>query len=240
MKKKNALFFAFLLLISTVLGGCGTTLYKMTDEEEELIVQYAAYTLGKYNSYQKDGLTNVSLSSGEESTQDSEETEEPDTVSGDNPDAGNSPDAAVSDDTQQGAEVTLAEAVGCSGQLEVTYDGCYITDSYMEGSHYAVNAKSGNSFVVMEFTMENITGEEQSIDILALEPTFRLSLDGNVWVSEDVTLLLYDLSTYQGTLAAGEQVSVVLLFEFSDVDETALDGVSLAVGSDGVPYPVGL
>jgi len=65
-----------------LLGGCGTSLYEMTDDEENLVVQYAAYALAKYNTYQKDGMTNAVLTEEvtqeeQQSTQDKEEQETP-------------------------------------------------------------------------------------------------------------------------------------------------------------------
>lgn len=246
MRGKSAFFLIFILLVSFVLGGCGTALYELTDEEEELIVQYAAYTLGKYNSYQKDGLTDISSLALEEESEESggeeaDDLPEEEEAAPAEEESGSAVTPAAN--TTLGAEVTLAEAVGYEGQLSVAYAGSYVTDSYMEGNHYAVNAKSGSAFIVMEFTMENITEEALAVDVLALGPTFRLSTDGGTtWVNEDVTLLLYDLSTYQGTLAAGERISVVLLFETADsgTDEEALSGVLLAVVSGGMTNPVKL
>ena len=55
--KKRRVFLATTLLVSVItFTGCGTPLYEMTPEEEELIKKYAAYALGKYNTYQKDGM----------------------------------------------------------------------------------------------------------------------------------------------------------------------------------------
>ncbi len=242
MKKKGTILLAIVLLVSSLLGGCGNAVYELTDEEEELIVQYAAYTLGKYNSYQKDGLTDVSWYSPEEEAEpEYEENEEK--LSEENifedPEGENAA-VAPAGNTTLGEEVTLAAAIGYEGQLDVLYQGCYTTDSYMEGNHYAVNAKSGSAFVVLEFTMENNTEEAVSVDVLELGPTFRLSIDKTSWVNEDVTLLLYDLSTYQGAIAPGEQVGVVLLFEIPGADEEALSDILLAVVSNGVTNPVKL
>lgn len=243
MKKKSTILLTVILLVSSLLGGCGNALYELTDEEEELIVQYAAYTLGKYNSYQKDGLTDVSWYSPEEEAEPEYEENEEELLeeeTSEEPEGENPTAVTPAGNTTLGEEVTLAAAIGYEGQLDVLYQGCYTTDSYMEGNHYAVNAKSGNTFVVMEFTMENNTEEAVSVDVLELGPTFRLSADKTSWVNEDVTLLLYDLSTYQGTIAAGEQVEVVLLFEIPAADEEALSDILLAVVSNGVTNPVKL
>ena len=46
-------------LTAIFLTGCGEPLREMTDQEHELVVQYAAKTLSKYNIYQKDGVCAV-------------------------------------------------------------------------------------------------------------------------------------------------------------------------------------
>ena len=44
-----------------LLGGCGTAMYELTDDEQDIIAHYAAHALAKYNVYQKDGMTDASL-----------------------------------------------------------------------------------------------------------------------------------------------------------------------------------
>ena len=48
---------ASVLVAATVMTGCGTKIYDMTDEEQQLIVNYSAYALSKHNIYQPDGMT---------------------------------------------------------------------------------------------------------------------------------------------------------------------------------------
>jgi hypothetical protein len=72
----------------------------------------------------------------------------------------------------------------------------------------------------MKFVVENITDETIDLDILSEAPQFRICTDGSSWVEEADTLLVYDLSTYQGSLAPGESKELVLLFETSLPDGT--------------------
>ena len=59
MKKKICCFFALMLACTGILSGCGAKMYELTEKEEEVIVQYAAYVLGKHNIYQKDGMVKL-------------------------------------------------------------------------------------------------------------------------------------------------------------------------------------
>ena len=72
--KKRMQFLAILLASTVVLGGCGTSLYELTDDEEDLIVSAAAQAVAKHNVFQMDGITDV-----ETETQMQENTTEQDT-----------------------------------------------------------------------------------------------------------------------------------------------------------------
>ena len=56
MKKKISLP---VMAVSAILllGGCGTQMYDLSEDEENLVVQYSAHILAKYNIEQKDGMT---------------------------------------------------------------------------------------------------------------------------------------------------------------------------------------
>lgn len=72
--KKRMQFLAILLASTVVLGGCGTALYELTDDEEDLIVSAAAQAVAKHNVFQIDGITDV-----EPETETQENTTEQDT-----------------------------------------------------------------------------------------------------------------------------------------------------------------
>lgn len=74
--KKRMQFLAILLASTVVLGGCGTSLYELTDDEEDLIVSAAAQAVAKHNVFQMDGITDVEP---ETETQMQENTTEQDT-----------------------------------------------------------------------------------------------------------------------------------------------------------------
>jgi hypothetical protein len=198
-----------------VLNGCGTPLYEMTAEEEDLVIQYAAYYLAKNNTYQTDGLVNISdalLNGEEEETAAQEETPTDVTES--------ESSITPASGTTLGEVITLSQAIGWPTGLSVNCKEYYQSDSYKEGTYYSVTPGTGDSFVVMKFVVENITDETIDLDILSEAPRFRICTDGSSWVEEADTLLVYDLSTYMGSLEPGESKEMVLLFETSLPDGT--------------------
>lgn len=242
MKRKGFRLTVLLLLISTMLCGCQTALYEMTEEEENIIVRYAAYVLAKHNIYQKDGMVAVNPELLEPEEKDSEipiDTSEETETENDSEDVqqeNSSQDIAEAPQNQPENSVSLAEAVGYDGQLQITYTGFLVTDNYQEGKVYSLDAHSGYHFVVAQFTMENISGASLDVNVMSQNVTFRLSYDGSKWVKEDVTLLLTDLSTYTGTLGIGESVDLVLLFEVPQEKASSIEALSFSVDKDGESY----
>ena len=55
--KKGMRLLAVLSATVLLVSGCGTQMYELTEDEETLITQYAAYAIGKHNIRQKDGMT---------------------------------------------------------------------------------------------------------------------------------------------------------------------------------------
>ena len=131
MRKKRMKVTAALLLVAITMTGCGTKLYEMTDEEQQLVAEYSAYALSKYNVYQKDGMTSAKE---EENTSETEQSETETESESDIQTGGASGTTKPASDTQTAAAVSLADAIGYK-DLNVTYTGVTKTETYKEGSH---------------------------------------------------------------------------------------------------------
>ena len=213
MKKFKRQLCIALALMMTLLTGCGTQLFELTAEEEELIIQSAAYYVAKYNIQQKDGVNGYPLpdSFEDESEEDSEGAEQGDE------------DGNGTGQTQSSSQMaSLAELIGHEKNLKVAYEGSEVVGSYQEGSAYLVEAAPGKTFYVMKFKLTNITDAEIKIDNASKSPIVKLVADG-VKAKSEVTFLSNDFSTYQGTVEAGKSVELILLFE---VFKEAAEGIS--------------
>ena len=216
MKKQKRYLFIGLITASLLLRGCGTQLHEMTKEEEDLIVHSAAYFVAKHNIRQKDGVSavvdpdSIILSDESEDVENitEEETEVEEVVGA--PD-GTGAEGATADDST----VTLASAIGHGNDLTITYNGAYVADNYVEGDAYSIDAESGKTFYIMQFTVSNPTEAEVLLDNVTLNPLFKI-VSSEVNAKAEVTFLMTDLSTYIGTIPAGESVDTILLFEVSE------------------------
>jgi hypothetical protein len=239
--RKGVRVVALFLACSLLLCGCGTSLFELTEEEETVIVHYAAYVLAKHNVYQKDGMVAIdqSLLEEEETVQiGTEDTlpEETETETEEAEQQTASGEAGADSSEEPENTISIAEAAGYDGQLDIVYTGFYTVNNFQEGKAYSLDARSGYDFVVAQFTMTNISGEALDVNIMGSNLTFRMSYDGSTRIKEDVTLLLTDLSTYTGSIESGESVDLVLLFEVPEEEADSVSELAFYVDKDGENY----
>lgn len=229
MKRYRKLLFVCIATCSLFLGGCGDALHELTVEEEALIVHYAAYAVAKHNIQQKDGMSGVAIP----------EIEPQDTESVDTPE-----DTEVLDDTQisdnqggtsetpqaENTTLTMADVMG-HNELTIVYEGSSVSNNYVEGSAYSIDASTGNTYYIMKFILLNTTEADVEVENVTKGLKFKL-LYGDKTASSESTFLMTDLSTYYGTIPAGQSVETVLLFEVSEVDAEQITEPKLQVLTD--------
>lgn len=226
--KREMRLLAVLSVITLLLCGCGTELYEMTDEEEALVVQGAAYMLSKHNIFQKDGM-NGTL------PQEEEETENVNTEGADNTHSQNSADSFGSLET-----ISLAESIGYKDKLDVKYEGFSLMDVYKEGSYFSLSAGSGKTFVVMQFTITNSAGEDIQIDNYAAGYAFFCNFEGTSHVPEKQSFIADSLASFEGTIPADKSAPAVLIFEIAKEQAEMISEPTLTMEHNGTSYLIKL
>lgn len=237
--KKGMRLLVLATAASFLLGGCGTPLYEMTDEEETLIVQSAAYLVSKHNIYQKDGMNNTAAKKAEEDTEQTQDTQTEGEQNTQNP---NSASAGSGDNTAsvQGPAISLAEAIGYKDALSVSYEGYSLMDVYREGTYFSLNAEDGNTFVVMEFTIKNPKDKKVSMDNFEAGYAFYLNFEGGSHVAEKKSFITNSLSTFEGTIPAKGESRAVLIFEITKEQAEQISAPTLTMEQAGEKYTVSL
>lgn len=223
-------------LTAVLLGGCGEEPYSLTEQEENLIVNYSAHVVTKYNTYQKEGLTYVWP----------EETEEAESglvtpVVSDNVDgavsAQTGADAATTDDTQDGSAivydanaVTLTELFGESG-VELDYIGARLAGSYIKDQYYALYPDSGKQYLVLGIDVTNTGKTTVAVDYLSKDAKYQVTLNGDTTCYSELTILMDDFSTFEAKLAPGATRETVLLFQVPETI-TSIESINLVVTTD--------
>lgn len=219
MRRTRIKMMAAVMAATMLLGGCGDALYDLTDDEENVIVNYAAHIVTKYNTYQREGLTYVSPEEPEE-TQDASETGT----------AASAEAAAPAVSVAAAGSASLDQLFGADG-IQMTYAGAQLAPGYMEGDYYEMTPDAGKQYLVLSIDVTNTGADGVGLDVLSVSPKFTVVLNQSVKSTAETTLLDTDFSTYQGTIPAGGSTRLVLVFQVPD-DVASADSVELYVQMD--------
>lgn len=114
---------------------------------------------------------------------------------------------------------TIESFLGADG-FSITYAGFDILDEYPEeGSDIYVSMPSteGNDLLVVYFNVSNISGGASTLDILSVNPIFKLSVNGDRFTSVFMDFGLEDdMSYYVGDFASNETKRLVLITEVKE------------------------
>lgn len=227
MRKKVVTVLAAGLLILG-LTGCGENqIPELTDEQMQLMGEYTAITLMKYDANQRSRLVDYTqlMPTPEPEATPEPEHQEPtgmdpvdDTPVVGGPAGGDAAGAYAMEDVLE-----LPEG------MSVLYMGEALCHSYPEGdaNSFAVTASEGRQLLVLNFTIVNASGQEQTVDFLSLSPEFRLTVNGDYTRRTLPSILEDDLSVFEGTIPDMGSVPTVLVIEVDDKTAENLSSISL-------------
>lgn len=221
--------------IACVLTGCGQTV-ELTEEENEIITEYAVGLLLKYDKYYNNHL--VQLEEYEEETDSAEEepTEEEE-LPEENPEA-ETPDVAdtpVIDATEEPQASSIEEFYGIEG-IAFQYTGYELRDEYPEVTEdstelaFVMDATDGMKLLVLKFQGISLSGMETELNMMDYGTKVRVAVNGESPKSALSTMLLNDLQTYKGTIGAGEPVELAVVVEVPD--GTNVETLSIILRND--------
>lgn len=250
---KKSLFLISLLIMSLALSGCGALSNKIPElspENEDLIVEYATETLLKYDSKHGDKIGRKSLVAEELSpeieTEDVAEIEEPVNEDEDNSIIEDiTSEVNIIDNTQD--EVSsyseIESIMGLDSIVDFTYTGYDIKNSYPDtlDAYFVMNATDNNKLLIIKFDLQNIIGDEVSVDIGSNRVNkYKIILNGESKTAL-TTLLDNDIRYFRKTLQPGEKEEVVLVGEYAEEELSAVDSLEVQLSdNDGNKYYVKL
>lgn len=230
--RKNFKSGVIMVLSAVLMTGCGNTIPEMTEEEQELVVEYAANTLLKYDKYYERKLIELTLEQelAEDTVpkeEEKEETEEkPEKESSLKPDS----EVTIIDNTGDAVSenISIQKFLGLDS-VEITYTGDEVCDAYPEQGEdlfFIMNATAGNKLLVLKFQVKNVSGTETELDIAQSNTRFKVVVDGKQ-TNALTTMLLNDLAYYKGTLGAGEETELVLVCEVPEGESGNISALGL-------------
>lgn len=236
--KNRKVFLMMLMCLTLMLTACGgKDQMNLTKEQEELIGEYAAITLLKYDA--GSGSRLVDLSMVEDQTGTAQEPTGQETTESETMEPQAPPDADPADTSQSPEErllpedereqlptapdsrkeeqefYSLAEFLELPEEVEISSQGYEVAQNYEDNGNasFSMAADEGKELLLLYFTLINHSGTTQQIDLLSRRDNYRIVVNEKNTAGALTTLLMNDLSTYRGSLGDGTEVGLVLVFE---------------------------
>ena len=202
------------------LTGCSNQIPDLSEEDQNLVSEYAAQLLLKYDeNFSPRLMTEEMVSENAAAEVVKEEVVGP--VSDNLP---TSSENTISNEQTQTEEVTslisgaqkmdLAKFLGLES-LSISYIDSKTYDIYPEKENeiLTVNAEPGTKIVVSRFAVANTSATDVICDMLNKEVTYEITFDGEKKYKVLTTMLLDDFTTYSDTILANETKELVFLTE---------------------------
>lgn len=214
MKK---LFLCFVLLCGFMLTGCAK-LTELSDQESDMLAEYMAGSLLKYDKNYEEALINpeyIKESEAREEVQDTDSNSE--TVdNGQTDNQVSNSDETKQDDTENQEKSTVSlESLFKQikkDSFDISYTKYKTYDSYSEKDGYlVVESSQGKQLVVVNFEIKNNSKKKQSFNLIESGLEYQLNLDGTVY-GPMMTLLMNDIQYINLDLDPGEKTNAVIVF----------------------------
>ncbi len=248
MRKRLILLWTLICISSFVLTGCtiGDEMIPLTEEEQSTIASYCAHIVSKYNSKSKYGLVNPSPQEEEEEEEETSSSDVEEQAQTDADSSSDESDSSETDDSGDGSEssstgdesqdeetavaaMSMTEAMGIDG-VSFEYKGYDVASTLSEGSYFSIDAADGYKYLKLKFKMK--ASKDASINVMGLDPRFRVVINEDETYVSQATLLLSDLSTFDEKIKSGESRNVFLVFEIDKSVAKSIEGILLTVTID--------
>lgn len=245
MKKKTV---AVMSIMALLLSGCGGDFPDLTDEQAEVIGEYAAVTLLKYDANSRSRLVDLAqveeepVEENEPVVEKKPEVAEPEPSKEPETEQSSAPKQSESTVEVENMVASMEEFLELPDGVFVSYKEYEMCQSYQEeGSlYFALEASEGKQILVVKFDLRNEASETREINLLDRRDNYRLTVNGTYTRTALMTLLANDLSTYIGTLEPGTSQEVVLLIEVDETEAKNVQMISLNLKNELKTYTIQL
>ena len=245
------------LIIALLCTGCGSTV-SITNEQNDVIAQYAAGTLLKYSyenewkyqklrQKQKTGTSSSTtagnttqkstVGAGTASNTTNSITNKSNTANVTNTGTtGNTTtNNAVSSTTGMSDPMTaLANTLELTGAT-ITYSKYEVGDKYPTGEYVlSVPADTGKQIVAVEFTIKNNSSTTITPSVVSNTISMKLTVNSGTAITKSATLLKNDISNLKSvSLTAGEAYTTIALFQVPQDSVANITSMTLAISTGG-------
>lgn len=206
--KNKAKYVISAMLAGILISMTGCSEMKYTEEQQDMIADYAAAVVLKHDvNYKHNYLETTEqvietepVTFGEDTTIAPGDSENP------SPNGGNS-EIAIATAEQ------LSQALGING-LSAEYIDYYVTSAYPQESElFVLKAVENSKLLIVKFKLSNPTSQDIAINMMAGGKRYKGIINDKVKVNAQLSLLLDALNTFDKTIAAGNSEELVLAYQ---------------------------
>lgn len=231
------------LLSACLLTGCASGI-ELTDEENNMVAEYMAGALLKYDH----GYDQALIEAKEDSSERDASTDEKkntsvidDTKDSSNIDEDKNTDATNSDtqntekkDTTEkdtDKNYTLTDLFE-KKQYSLSYKDSMLCSSYPEknNGYFIVEAAPGQKLVVVRLSVKNLSGKTKKIDLSNEQISYSLNINEKVYDKPLLTAIMNDVQYFSDTIKSGKSKNTVLVFEVDKKTQLSDGSLSITVG----------
>ena len=223
------------ILATLLLTGCTSPMPELTQEESDLISEYAVGILLKYDKNYGNRLVDTSeyevlveVTEEELPEEDAEQTPEDSVNDTEAVDAGQSGEAVVT-------PATVQDYYDIEG-IEFQYLGHELTQSYPSTGDeadlfFSMDATEGEQLLVLKFLATNVSSEERNLNMMDKGVRFLVSVNNEPNQRALTTMLLNDMQTYSDIMAAGLDIELVVVVEIPQ--SISVESIDLILTGNG-------
>ncbi len=245
MRQSKRKWLMILIAVVVSLTGCGSIMPETTDEQMNVIGEYAAVQLLKYAANSRSRLVDAETIEMEEKRQTAwENAKRKEPISTPEPEGMRAvDDTPVVELGEQGTGgvASLEEYYGLTQGLSMTYSSYQICDSYSpegEDGFLNLSAANGKKLLVLSFQIENTTDSEQAVDLFAKNGIYRVTVNGSYTRNALITTLLNDITTYISTLSAHSSGELVMVVEIEQTIADNITSIAINLKNEGKSYTI--
>ncbi|MCM1145781.1 MAG: hypothetical protein NC318_12715 [Blautia sp.] len=238
MKKVNVLLCG--IGIACILTGCGNTMPELTEEENDIITEYAVGLLLKYDKNYNSRLIDLAAYEEEQdviraNAEAAKEQAELEEAAKEAEEESEIADTEIVNAGEETEASTIEEFYGIDG-FSFQYMGYDLKTEYPENAgdeaeaFFAMEATPGMQLVILKFMAINQTGAATELNMLNYNTKLRVTLNGETSKAVLSTMLLNDIQNYKGTLDVGGSTELVAVAEVPE--GTYIENVSLVLRND--------
>ncbi len=236
------------IALALPLCGCTDAIPEMKEGDMELVEEYAAKLLLKYDANYVPTTMNEKEFEQEVETmrrrasvqaQIAIQKAQEEATKGEKEAESSSGSEGGTSEAKQPVSQDIDEFFGLEG-FDITFQDHVVTKAYPEETQNndwqgVARAKDGNSLVVFRFRIDNVSGADALLDMASINSRFTFKVqtaEGTVSKPALTTLLTDDLVMYRDTIPAGESRTAVLIIEMDEISASGITGARMIMKND--------